>query len=129
VAAANFEVDQGGLRRVLNESQAALLQQEMQLLDEVISLLEKVWSSIVCIPTVTTLTLTSRGLEFHQLGASKEDVELVVHTREQLGELFLLVVVGEFNAGKSAFLNALLGHKHLKEGGTSSGDIADASFG
>ena len=27
----------------------------------------------------------------------------------QLDELFLLVVVGEFNAGKSAFINALVG--------------------
>ena len=30
---------------------------------------------------------------------------------EQLDELFLLVVVGEFNAGKSAFINALLGQR------------------
>ena len=28
---------------------------------------------------------------------------------QQLDELFLLVIVGEFNAGKSAFINALLG--------------------
>jgi len=28
---------------------------------------------------------------------------------EQLDDLFLLVVVGEFNAGKSAFINALAG--------------------
>jgi GTPase SAR1 family protein len=44
-------------------------------------------------------------------------VELLKQTREQLEELFLLVVVGEFNAGKSAFLNAMLGKKYLKEGG------------
>ena len=31
---------------------------------------------------------------------------------------FLLVVVGEFNAGKSAFINALLGQSVLKEGVT-----------
>jgi len=36
----------------------------------------------------------------------------------QLDELFLLVVVGEFNAGKSALLNALLGEKVLAEGVT-----------
>jgi ribosome biogenesis GTPase A len=30
---------------------------------------------------------------------------------EQLDELFLLVIVGEFNSGKSAFINALLGKK------------------
>ena len=31
-------------------------------------------------------------------------------------DLFLLVVVGEFNAGKSAFVNALLGKKVSREG-------------
>jgi len=36
----------------------------------------------------------------------------------QLDELFLLVVVGEFNAGKSALVNALLGQKVLPEGAT-----------
>jgi len=34
----------------------------------------------------------------------------------QLDDLFLLVMVGEFNAGKSAVINALLGEKLLKEG-------------
>ena len=37
---------------------------------------------------------------------------------EQLDELFLLVVVGEFNAGKSAFINALLGSRVVTEGVT-----------
>ena len=37
---------------------------------------------------------------------------------EQLDELFLLVVVGEFNAGKSAFINALVGSKVVPEGVT-----------
>ena len=36
----------------------------------------------------------------------------------QLDELFLLVVVGEFNAGKSALINALLGQGVLAEGVT-----------
>ncbi|EGG23011.1 hypothetical protein DFA_05141 [Cavenderia fasciculata] len=36
---------------------------------------------------------------------------------EQLDDsLFLLVIVGEFNSGKSSFLNALLGDTYLKEG-------------
>src|SRR3989304_5816144 len=34
----------------------------------------------------------------------------------QLDELFLLVVVGEFNSGKSALVNALLGENVLAEG-------------
>jgi small GTP-binding protein len=37
---------------------------------------------------------------------------------EQLEEPFLLVVVGEWNAGKSAFINALVGEKALEEGVT-----------
>lgn len=37
---------------------------------------------------------------------------------EQLEDLFLLVIVGEFNSGKSSFINALLGQKYLKEGVT-----------
>ncbi|MBC7878529.1 MAG: dynamin family protein [Anaerolineales bacterium] len=36
----------------------------------------------------------------------------------QLDELFLIVVAGEFNAGKSALINALLGQKVLTEGTT-----------
>jgi small GTP-binding protein len=36
----------------------------------------------------------------------------------QLDELFLLVVVGEFNSGKSALVNALLGENVLAEGAT-----------
>ena len=37
---------------------------------------------------------------------------------EQLDELFLLVIIGEFNAGKSAFINALLGSRVVQEGVT-----------
>jgi small GTP-binding protein len=36
----------------------------------------------------------------------------------QLDELFLIVVVGEFNSGKSALINALLGQRVLPEGVT-----------
>src|SRR5688500_2677527 len=36
----------------------------------------------------------------------------------QLDRLFLLVVIGEFNAGKSAFVNALAGARVLEEGVT-----------
>jgi len=40
----------------------------------------------------------------------------------QLDELFLLVVAGEFNSGKSAFINALLGEPLQKEGVTPTTD-------
>lgn len=51
-----------------------------------------------------------------RLGATDDDVLLLKQAREQLDERFLLVIVGEFNAGKTAFLNALLGERLLPEG-------------
>ncbi|HKV08592.1 MAG TPA: dynamin family protein [Thermoanaerobaculia bacterium] len=50
--------------------------------------------------------------------ASEEDQATLQRSALQLDELFLLVVAGEFNAGKSAFINALLGDKVLEEGVT-----------
>ena len=49
-------------------------------------------------------------------GATAADQTALASSIAQLDELFLLVVVGEFNAGKSAFINALLGHQVLEEG-------------
>jgi small GTP-binding protein len=46
------------------------------------------------------------------------DREALAQSIRQLDELFLLVVAGEFNAGKSAFINALLGQRLLQEGVT-----------
>jgi small GTP-binding protein len=51
------------------------------------------------------------------------DLTHLQNTIEQLDELFLLVVVGEFNSGKSAFINALLGEKVLEEGPTPTTDL------
>lgn len=53
-----------------------------------------------------------------RLGATPEDQNTLTRSIQQLEELFLLVIVGEFNAGKSAFINALLGQSMLKEGVT-----------
>ena len=50
--------------------------------------------------------------------ASSDDIDSLGQSIVQLDDLFLLVIVGEFNAGKSAFVNALLGQKLLKEGVT-----------
>ena len=50
--------------------------------------------------------------------ASAEHQQALDRSIEQLDELFLLVVIGEFNAGKSAFINALLGMKVVAEGVT-----------
>jgi small GTP-binding protein len=50
------------------------------------------------------------------------DLERLRRALDQLNELFLLVVVGEFNSGKSALINVLLGHPYLKEGVTPTTD-------
>lgn len=52
------------------------------------------------------------------LDADEAHRKALAASLEQLEEPFLLVVVGEFNAGKSAFINALLGQKALEEGVT-----------
>ncbi len=53
-----------------------------------------------------------------RLGAAPEDQTTLEESIRQLEQFFLIVVVGEFNAGKSAFINALLGKNLLKEGVT-----------
>ncbi len=81
------------LKRFLTNEEAALLKEERQ-----------------------QLTLL-RGPLTH-LDASSEDLALLDRALLQLDELFLLVIVGEFNSGKSAFINALLGQRFLVEGVT-----------
>ncbi|MFZ0546877.1 MAG: dynamin family protein [Candidatus Promineifilaceae bacterium] len=52
------------------------------------------------------------------IGAATADRTALSDSIRQVDELFLLVVAGEFNAGKSAFVNGLLGHTILAEGVT-----------
>jgi small GTP-binding protein len=81
------------LRRILNRNQDELLAENRRLLADLQQALAR-------------------------FDASAEDQETVKRSTLQLDELFLLVVAGEFNAGKSAFINALLGSKVLEEGVT-----------
>jgi len=81
------------LEPILNAAQKELLESERSLLAEV-----------------------NAGLERNQIPA--EDLRALADSVDQLDELFLLVVVGEFNAGKSALINALLGQEVLAEGVT-----------
>jgi predicted GTPase len=53
-----------------------------------------------------------------RFGATDDDQRALAASIHQLDELFLLVIVGEFNAGKSAFINALVGDTVLQEGVT-----------
>lgn len=81
------------LTRVLSESQDALLRDERNLL----------------LRLRTALARIDAGND--QLVALDQSIA-------QLDELFLLVVVGEFNSGKSAFINALVGQSLMQEGVT-----------
>lgn len=79
--------------RILNELQEALLAEERQVLNDL-------------------------RVGLVQFGANDADDGALAQSIHQLDELFLLVIVGEFNSGKSAFINALLGQYILKEGVT-----------
>jgi small GTP-binding protein len=81
------------LRRILDEARRELLQELRRRLGEL---------RVVLI----------------RAGARDEDQKALARSIAQLDDLFLLVVVGEFNAGKSAVLNALLGEAVLAEGVT-----------
>lgn len=48
--------------------------------------------------------------------AESRDIDLLDDILFQIDDLFMLVVAGEFNSGKSAFINALLGEKVLDMG-------------
>jgi small GTP-binding protein len=62
--------------------------------------------------------LTNLQIVLAQFAAQPEDRTALERSIRQLDELFLLVIVGEFNAGKSAFINALFGKPFLEEGVT-----------
>ena len=79
--------------RILDERREALVDRERVLLEKVIEFLK-------------------------DFGAPSEDAELVRRAHSDLEDLFLLVIVGEFNSGKSAFINALLGAEISEEGVT-----------
>ena len=53
-----------------------------------------------------------------RFNAAAEHQAALERSIEQLDELFLLVIVGEFNSGKSAFINALVGANVVAEGVT-----------
>ncbi|MGV8049819.1 MAG: dynamin family protein [Anaerolineaceae bacterium] len=56
--------------------------------------------------------------ELSNFNLPKDALDTLQKAIHQLDELFLIVVVGEFNSGKSALINALLGQRILAEGVT-----------
>jgi small GTP-binding protein len=62
--------------------------------------------------------LSRLQLALTRFDVAPEDRSALERSIAQLDRLFLLVVIGEFNAGKSAFVNALIGARVLEEGVT-----------
>ncbi len=64
----------------------------------------------------------ARALEAFGPDVQPADLQRFREATEQLAGLFLLVIAGEFNSGKSSFINALLGERVLPEGVTPTTD-------
>jgi len=86
--------------RLLTDREAELRAREAELLDRMSVALERF------------------GPEAQQ----SDDLRHFREAREALSGLFLLVIAGEFNSGKSSFINALLGERVLPEGVTPTTD-------
>ncbi len=86
-------------KRMLTERQEALLEQERKV-----------------------LTTLRDALQRFGADVATGDARTLDDTIAHLDELFLLVIAGEFNSGKSSFINALLGDKVLAEGVTPTTD-------
>jgi GTP-binding protein EngB required for normal cell division len=64
----------------------------------------------------------ARALEGFGPDVQAADLQRFKEATDQLAGLFLLVIAGEFNSGKSSFINALLGERVLPEGVTPTTD-------
>jgi small GTP-binding protein len=64
----------------------------------------------------------ARALEAFGPDVQPADLQRFREATDQLAGLFLLVIAGEFNSGKSSFINALLGERVLPEGVTPTTD-------
>eukprot|EP00271_Cylindrocystis_brebissonii_P003813 TRINITY_DN15057_c0_g1_i1.p1 TRINITY_DN15057_c0_g1~~TRINITY_DN15057_c0_g1_i1.p1 ORF type:complete len:1020 (+),score=205.09 TRINITY_DN15057_c0_g1_i1:210-3269(+) len=78
-------------RRVLEQAASGLVQEERRLLSDILAVLRE------GTPEMAEITLLEDALA-------------------RLDDLFLVVIVGEFNSGKSSVVNALLGGRFLKTG-------------
>ncbi|MGE0450512.1 MAG: dynamin family protein [Vicinamibacterales bacterium] len=68
--------------------------------------------------------------ELLHIGATSADTRALEASIRQLDDFFLLVVVGEFNAGKSALINALLSERLVDEGVTpTTAQVAVLTYG
>lgn len=86
-------------RKLLGDRREAILADERALMDQLHDILQRFGSDV-----------------------APADLRTLDDTILHLDELFLLVVAGEFNSGKSSFINALLGEPILREGVTPTTD-------
>ena len=86
-------------RSILSDREQELRAREAELLDRLAAALERFGADVAA-----------------------GDLQRFREAREQLSGLFLLVIAGEFNSGKSSFINALLGERVLPEGVTPTTD-------
>jgi small GTP-binding protein len=85
--------------RILGEREAEIRTREREMLDRLASALDRFGGDV-----------------------DPSDRKHFDQAREQLSGLFLLVIAGEFNSGKSSFINALIGERVLPEGVTPTTD-------
>jgi small GTP-binding protein len=83
----------GGEAAILSDRQHELIAEELGLLQRLATVLD-------------------------EFPATEEDRDSIDEAAEHLTALFMLVIVGEFNSGKSAFINALVGADVMPEGVT-----------
>lgn len=88
-----------GKRKLLGQRQETILADERALLDRLHGVLQQFGSDV-----------------------QPADLRTLADAALHLDELFLLVVAGEFNSGKSSFINALIGQIVLREGVTPTTD-------
>jgi small GTP-binding protein len=62
------------------------------------------------------------ALDAFRADVAADDLRHFERARTQLDQLFLIVIAGEFNSGKSSFINALVGERVLPEGVTPTTD-------
>jgi ribosome biogenesis GTPase A len=64
----------------------------------------------------TTQVIDKLGTALTSLELNSEDKQVLANAADGLNEPFMIMVCGEFNAGKSQFINSLLGAEYCKTG-------------
>lgn len=122
------------LRRLLDDGREALIAEERALLQRATSLLEEIapqactrldmthgsqvdLCDVASRPYTLAHMLTHAHTHTHSpWTVQMAELPLLRDAVANLDDVFLVVVVGEFNSGKSTVINALLGQRFLEDG-------------